>query len=230
MRMGLYYRRYHKPKARKRAWIMTLIFILCLMIYITCVLFSRIHSVFAIRADAFANGVATQAVNLATQDYMQTHQLTSNSFSRIYQDEENRPIAVESDTAFMNRFRADITERIAYYVQQNMNGTIYIPLGSLLGNDLFNGVGYHLPVKVVPSDIVDVDFADEFTSVGINQTKHSVYLNARINVSIMTSAMSISEDVYVKFPMVDTVLVGEVPHYYGNALGTLSLPENAKTN
>jgi sporulation protein YunB len=226
--MGLYRRRLYTRRTKKRLFVFTTFFILLLITYICCLLMSRVHSVFAIRADAFANGIATQAVNLATQDYMSTHNISVQSFSSIQTDDNKRPMSIESDTGMMNSFRADITERIAYYVEKNMYGTIYIPLGSLFGNDLFNGVGFNLPVKVAPSDIVDVDFEDEFTSVGINQVKHSVFLKARINVSVMTSAMCVSEDVYVTFPMADTVIMGDVPNYYGKDLNVAATVE--KTN
>lgn len=224
MRMGLYRRHYLNPRQRRKAGCFFIIMILVLSLFVTGLLLSRIHSVFEIRAVAFANGVATQAVNDATHDYMAEHNISYDSFVMLKTDDTNTPTALEADTGMMNSFRADITEKIAQHVESNVNGTIFIPIGSLLGNDLFNGMGYNIPVKVAPTNIVDVDFEDEFTSVGINQMKHSMYLKAKISISIMTSAMHTNETVEVKFPIADTVIMGKVPNYYGTGM-TAVLPE-----
>ena len=65
------------------------------------------------------------------------------------------------------------------------------------------------------------DFYDNFESCGINQSRHTVYLKASMDISIITTQATTTGSVSAKIPVSETVIVGNVPTYLGNGYKTL---------
>lgn len=63
---------------------------------------------------------------------------------------------------------------------------------------------------------IEADIDSEFSSVGINQTLHRIYLNLNCSIGILTPFKSISKTVSSKVLLTETVIVGEVPSTYYN--------------
>ena len=72
-----------------------------------------------------------------------------------------------------------------------------------------------MPVKIYPISCVGTDVHETFTSCGINQVRHSIYLKAQIDIGYSGYMFDTTETVTVNVPITDTVIVGEVPQYYG---------------
>ena len=58
------------------------------------------------------------------------------------------------------------------------------------------------------------DFTSTFDSVGINQTKHSIYLNVIADISIVTPARTENFAVTTEILVGESVLVGKIPDTY----------------
>lgn len=71
-------------------------------------------------------------------------------------------------------------------------------------------------VKVVPAGSVSSEFLTEFTSAGINQTRHRIYmqLSATVRIVIPTGAKLV--EVLSLAPIAETVIVGNVPDSFVN--------------
>jgi len=63
---------------------------------------------------------------------------------------------------------------------------------------------------------INSDIDSEFTSVGINQTLHRIYLNLDCSIGILTPFKTIHQNVSSKVLLTETVIVGEVPSTYYN--------------
>lgn len=88
--------------------------------------------------------------------------------------------------------------------------------------DLFHGIsglsGISPSIKVAMERAGSIDsrIDSEFTSVGINQTLHRIYLNLKCSIGILTPFKTVTKDVYSKILLTETVIVGEVPSTYYN--------------
>ena len=63
---------------------------------------------------------------------------------------------------------------------------------------------------------VDSKIDSEFTSVGINQTLHRIYLNLTCSIGILTPFKTVSKEVSSRVLLTETVIVGNVPSTYYN--------------
>ena len=63
---------------------------------------------------------------------------------------------------------------------------------------------------------VNASFASEFTSAGINQTRHRILINTSVYISVMLPTGSAGTEVISEAVIAETVIVGDVPDSYTN--------------
>ncbi len=66
---------------------------------------------------------------------------------------------------------------------------------------------------------VETDLRSEFTSQGINQTLHRVYLQVKCDVNILTPFDNISREITNQVLLMENVIVGNIPNTYYNLEG-----------
>jgi sporulation protein YunB len=96
------------------------------------------------------------------------------------------------------------------------NCSVSIPMGNVLGIDLFSGYGPNIKMKVVLLGTVETDLRSEFIAKGINQTLHRVYLQIDCPVQILSSYKTMEENISNQFLLAENVIVGQIPSTYYN--------------
>ena len=91
-----------------------------------------------------------------------------------------------------------------------------MPLGSAANFYFLAGLGPEIPVRIYPVSIVNTDLREEFDSAGINQVYHRLYLDVSIKMSLIGVAFVHNETVNTSALLSETVIVGDIPQYYGN--------------
>lgn len=76
-------------------------------------------------------------------------------------------------------------------------------------------------IKIAISSIgnVETDLRSEFTTQGINQTLHRVYLQVKCQVNILTPFDNISREITNQVLLAESVIVGTIPNTYYNLDG-----------
>lgn len=197
------------------------IFILTTLLFISAAVFTlgRIRPVFEEKAAHAAKIKAIEAINNAAGDVFD--EFDTDSLVRINSDDNGNIISVCADSVTMNRLRSKIGLKISEYAEKCDNTYVYIPIGSLTSYPVFQGMGYKIPVKISIDGLAKVDFKDEFTDAGINQVKHKIFLTAETEVYAVSAVMTISEKISAEIPVCETVIVGDVPDYYGSGLNVV---------
>lgn len=91
--------------------------------------------------------------------------------------------------------------------------------GSFTGFKLLSGKGPGVPIRISSIGNVETDLRSEFTSQGINQTLHRVYLQIECQVSILTPYEDITEKIKNQVLIAENVIVGKIPNTYYNIEG-----------
>lgn len=91
--------------------------------------------------------------------------------------------------------------------------------GSFTGFKLLSGKGPGVPIRISTIGNVETDLKSEFTSQGINQTLHRVYLQVICEVSILTPYEDITEKITNQVLIAENVIVGKIPNTYYNLNG-----------
>lgn len=173
--------------------------------------------VFEQKASHAAKLAATDIINRAADDVFGG--ITAEETVNITTNEDGAVTSVRADTAALNKLKTELSKAIQRCTAETENTVIYIPTGSLTPYEVLQGIGHRIPVRVALDGFSELDFQSEFESVGINQVKHKIYMNATVNVSVISAIMTRSEKVTAEIPVSETVIVGGIPDYYGTNMG-----------
>lgn len=203
--------------------ITTIILILIIAFETASLLLNYMNPIFEQLSVYEAKKLATFVANNQTTKVMQNYNY--DSMFTIQKDSEGNVSMIQ-----MNMYRVNIIiSDIAYYIQEQMkepeNSTVSIPMGNLLGVDVFSGYGPNIKMNVVLLGTVQTDLRSEFIAKGINQTLHRVYLQIDCPVQILSSYKTLEENISNQFLIAENVIVGKIPSTYYN-LESFENPED----
>lgn len=164
-------------------------------------------------SEATMRASTTVAVNDAVY-YTLSDEMRYEDLVRVERDEQGNIVAVAANPLKINKIARD-TASISQSNLKNlsMNG-IPVPLGALTGIEAFAGLGPSINFRIIPVSSVTCDFSSTFESVGINQTKHSIYLNVVADISIVMPSRTENFAVITEILVGESVIVGEIPDTY----------------
>ena len=89
-----------------------------------------------------------------------------------------------------------------------------VPVGAFSGILLLGDVGREVKVEVETVGIAECSFRSVFETVGINQVKHSLYIDITATANLVLPLYA--KDVFCEssFLLCENVIVGEVPEFY----------------
>ncbi len=89
-----------------------------------------------------------------------------------------------------------------------------VPVGAFSGILLLGDVGREVKVEVETVGIAECSFRSVFETVGINQVKHSLYIDITAAANVVLPLYA--KDVFCEssFLLCENVIVGEVPEFY----------------
>lgn len=164
-------------------------------------------------AEASMRSITTVAVNDAIY-YTLSDQIRYEDLVAVERDGEGNILAITSNALQINRIARDA----AYMSQQNLQkmseGGIEIPLGAFTGIEAWAGFGPKINIRIIPISNVACRFVSEFTAAGINQTKHSIYLEIVADISIVMPSGTSNFASLTEVLICESVLLGRVPDTY----------------
>lgn len=166
-------------------------------------------------ANARAQVMAVQALNEAAEDII-SQGVRYDSLVEVSLDGEGNVRLLQADAAGMN----SLASRASLLAQEKLealeNQSISVPLGSALGIPLLAGAGPSVRVAILPVGAVVTQFTTEFTSAGINQTRHRVLLTMRAQVQMVVPAGAKMVEAATQVAVAESIIVGDVPESFVN--------------
>ena len=150
----------------------------------------------------------------AVQDTLTAEEITYDKLVELEKDTQGNVTAVRSNVAGLNRFRTALTARIDENLADLSVEELGIPVGSVVLPELFSGMGPRLVVRVLAVRTSDAAFRNRFSTVGINQTLHQIFIDIHVTVTILSLAGTQELAVDVTVLAAETVIVGNVPSTY----------------
>lgn len=121
---------------------------------------------------------------------------------------------LSTDALKLNSLAKSIAEGFENAYECLYGGVVRVPIGAFLGSRFFSGAGALVNLKLITVSSVRCDFLSYFESVGINQTRHRLYVEAIPEAVIVTAAKTERVSVKIKLPVYDNLIVGKVPEAY----------------
>lgn len=182
----------------------------------------RLRPTIATIAEAQAVARFTTIVDAAVMDDLTRRGIKYVDFVTIERSDEGKITALTTDVASMNYLRGTIVEAVYEKLNEVDVTNIEIPLGNLTNSQLLWGRGPALSARSVAIGTLNAEFHSEFTSAGINQTAHRIYLDLKIPLSLLMAGQTVKTTLETQLCVAETIIVGEVPDSYlqfGNTRG-----------
>ena len=161
-----------------------------------------------------ASALVVQSVNESVYDY-----IMENGYYDIVSIEKNSngDITLITTNAFLvNEMNKKIAIKTDESLVHKLDKGIKIPFMAFTGIKFLSGYGFDVDLKVIAVSDVNCEFNDVFTSAGINQTMHSLYLTVKSNLVINVPTLRTSKEIDTEVLMGESVIVGKVPEIYLN--------------
>ncbi|HWI64625.1 MAG TPA: sporulation protein YunB [Symbiobacteriaceae bacterium] len=139
-------------------------------------------------------------------------------------DQQGKIAAYHVNTPLVNTIASEVAAAVHAHMKSMSAARFDVPVGALSHSRFLATYGPDIPVRLLPVGTITIDIKHEFTSAGVNQTNHRIWLHARALVRIVLPIVSREMEVTYDFPISDTVIVGEVPQYYGGKLDSVTVP------
>ena len=166
-------------------------------------------------AETKALELANRSINKAVGDKVK-EKINYSDLVYTKLDSQGKISMIQSNTIMMNQIASDVALEIQNELKQVKTTTSYIPIGTALNSPILARYGPQLKVSIEPIGTVSVDFKTSFESAGINQTRHTIYIEAKTQVKVVIPLTTSTKEVKVKIPICETIIVGEVPESYVN--------------
>ena len=154
---------------------------------------------------------AMMAVHTGVERVLSNEDVSYGEFITVLRNEEGRVMSAETEVMAINRLKAAVSNAAMRELSLYEEQTTRIPLGNLIGGSFFTGRGPFLSVPIHTSGAVITTLSGEFTDAGINQTKHSLYLDVKVMMTAALPLERVSVELTTQFLVCETIFVGEVP-------------------
>ena len=205
--------KYYKRRRKKQKILLIFCFFLSLVAFIFLYFQKNVTKVLISVSEATMRASTTVAVNDAVY-YTLRDGVRYEDLVEVERTEDGNISSVSANALKINRIARD-TASISQSNLKNLslNG-IPIPLGALTGIEALAGIGPRIHIRIIPVSSVRCVFTSDFNSVGINQTRHSIYLNVITDVSIVMPSKTEKFAVTTEILIAECVLVGKIPDTY----------------
>jgi sporulation protein YunB len=207
----------YPPKSKKRKRKKRLLYVLIGIALTAVVLFfyfqRNVTRVLISISEATMRASTAIAVNDAVY-YTLSDTMRYDDLVTVTRNDTGDIVAISANSLKINKIARD-TASISQSNLKNLslNG-IPVPLGALTGIEAFAGLGPSIHFRIIPVSSVSCGFSSSFESVGINQTKHSIYLNVVADISIVMPSSTENFAVATDILIGESVVVGAIPDTY----------------
>ncbi|CEI73965.1 MULTISPECIES: sporulation protein YunB [Romboutsia] len=174
-------------------------------------------------AETKAIELANRSINKAVGDIVKD-KINYSDLMNTNMDSQGKITMIQANTIMMNQIASDVALEIQEELKKVKSTTAYIPIGTALKSPILAKYGPQIKVSIEPIGTVSVDFETKFESSGINQTRHTIYLQVKTQVRVVIPLTTSTKEVKAKVPICETIIVGDVPNSF------INLPEKGLLN
>ncbi len=176
--------------------------------------FSSLVPIVSERAVRYSKSRAANVISSAVWSAFEDSSYSCGDLVDIERDGEGRVLSLSLNSAMANMLKSEVTENITRLLASGSNKIIKIPVGNLSGIHLLSGRGFPLSVRLIPAESAVTSFESRFSEVGINQSRHELWVSVTLDMGVVVLGNVISVEVCDKVLVADTVIVGSVPDAY----------------
>jgi len=206
--------RYYRPR-RYRKYIFVIICFIMVAVTLFLLLDARLRPIVRNTAVVQAQNYAATVAGSAVPDVLRSSGADYSSLVEIVRDANGNIVSVQTDAMRINQIKSGINTAVASHLSNLDGKQLGVPIGSLTGLALLNGRGPRLNVIISLTGSAQTHFVNEFSSAGVNQTRHQIFLKTTVTLLIVFPTTTVTTAYTMNMLAAETIIVGKVPLAYG---------------
>ncbi len=155
-----------------------------------------------------------KTVSTAVKEVLQSGEFDYSRMITLHTDASGRVTALQTNMGEINRLQSLVSSKVSGELSTIAETDLFVSLGSLTGSPLLAGRGPDLKIRMQTVGVVDSSLDNDFTSTGINQTKHRIILTVNVKVTVLLPGFITYTTAGGTYEVAETVIVGQVPDTY----------------
>lgn len=192
------------------SWVLTWLVAAGVMLCAVRVTERALRPVLAAAARYQVRSQVTAAVEQWAARDLQERGVDYSDFVTITRNKAGEITALSADMARLNLLRAELSAHLLERLEDSQL-ELTIPVGSLLPIEPTWARGPELHLRALALGTASAEFESEFTSAGINQTRHRLWLELSVPVTVLLPGGGEELTVDSRLCVAETVIVGQVP-------------------
>lgn len=198
--------------------------VICLGVVFSLILAAFLHFYFIVGPKVVeisrsqVDSVATTMISDAIYNVMLDKNYNYDDFVDIKYSSNNEITSISANSIKLNKFARELSTEAQILLDSISDNSIKIPLGTFTGINALSALGPKVKVYIMPIGSVITSFSSQFESVGINQVRHSIFIDVNIAISVVLPLGSKNVDFVTQVLICENIIVGKVPDVYLNGL------------
>lgn len=159
----------------------------------------------------YASDLVQERVNTTVHQVME--QVAGSEYYTFQTDSTGRITALSVNVDQISQITTGILD-VTMKTDDGAPLELDIPLETLIGINLIQGLEIPLPVRILMLTTPDVNYHNELISAAINQSKYQLYLHVDVEIDILIPWERSTAKVETDVLLAETVIVGDVPGTY----------------
>lgn len=164
-----------------------------------------------------AKALSVRVMEDSVKTVLQNGNVSYDDLIILDKTEQGNIASIRTNMVKSNVLKSDISSMIVSKLEEVHEYDMEIPLGALMGSELFSAWGPNITIPISLTGRAAVDFKNEFTSAGVNQTLHHIWLDLNVDIYIMLPGDTTKTNVSTRTEIAQTVIVGVTPDTYLSA-------------
>lgn len=198
----------------RRLWFLLLIMVLAAFGYTVGYTIRTVGPQLVSLAELEAKSMMAQKINEAMLEEFTEQPVDGASLFELTKDADGKVVMVQTNTGAVNRLAASLTEKIQKRISGMEEERVEVPLGAIMGSSVFSQMGPSVSMRIVPLASAKVNYKTEFTTAGVNQTCHKLYLEIKCSSRLLAPFAREEIELHSRVLIAETIVLGDVPQSY----------------
>ena len=205
--------RYKRKRVPKKAKILIIVGAVLAAVIVAVVFFQKnVTKILYRLSEASVQSMTVISVNEAVSETLE--RIDYDSLVTVTHGSDGAMTGISANAQNVNLLaRTTATLSMANLSARSENG-IKVPVGAFTGIEFLAGFGPKVTFKIISVSRVSCEFESAFSSAGVNQTRHSVYMDVEATVTVVMPSGSKEISSVTEVLVAESVIVGEVPDVF----------------
>lgn len=205
--------RYKRKRVPKKAKILIIVGAVLAAVIVAVVFFQKnVTKILYRLSEASVQSMTVISVNEAVSETLE--RIDYDSLVTVTHGRDGAVTGISANAQKVNLLaRTTATLSMANLSARSENG-IKVPVGAFTGIEFLAGFGPKVTFKIISVSRVSCEFESAFSSAGVNQTRHSVYMDVEATVTVVMPSGSKEISSVTEVLVAESVIVGEVPDVF----------------